>query len=73
MTILNFWSRKQSSHDQFELLLRPHLRRLYNLAYRFSGNRDDAEDLVQDVLLKLFPRLHEMQAIEKLGPWLARV
>ncbi len=73
MTIVNFWPRKRSSHDQFEDLLRPHLRRLYNLAYRFSRNRDDAEDLVQDILLKLFPRLKEMQAIEKLGPWLARV
>lgn len=73
MTIVNFWPRKRTSHDQFEDLLRPHLRRLYNLAYRFSRNQDDAEDLVQDILLKLFPRLKEMQAIEKLGPWLARV
>jgi len=38
-----------------------------------AGQRDDAEDLVQDVLLKLFPRLEEMQLVEKLGPWLARV
>ena len=28
---------------------------------------------MQDILLKLFPRLKEMQTIEKLGPWLARV
>lgn len=73
MTIVNFWPRKRSPHDQFEELLRPHLRRLYNLAYRFSRNPDDAEDLVQDILLKLYPRLKEMQSIEKLGPWLARV
>lgn len=73
MTIVNFWPRKRSAHDQFEDLLRPHLRRLYSLAYRFSRNPDDAEDLVQDILLKLYPRLKEMQSIEKLGPWLARV
>ncbi|MCW9013371.1 MAG: RNA polymerase sigma factor [Gammaproteobacteria bacterium] len=73
MAIINMWPRKRSSHAQFEQLVQPHLQRLYKLAYRFAGQRDDAEDLVQDVLLKLYPRLEEMQAIEKLGPWLARV
>jgi len=33
----------------------------------------DAEDLVQDVLLKLFPRTKELLEIEMLRPWLARV
>lgn len=49
------------------------MKRLYNLAYRFTGQRADAEDLVQDLLLKLYPRLEEMQAIEKLSPWLSKV
>jgi len=67
------WPFRRTEHDQFEDLLKPHLNRLYKLAYRLSGQRDDAEDLVQDVLLKLFPRLEELQSVEKLGPWLARV
>ncbi|HEB55464.1 MAG TPA: RNA polymerase sigma factor [Gammaproteobacteria bacterium] len=53
--------------------MQPHLQRLYRLAYRFTGQRADAEDLVQDVVVKLYPRLQEMQKIEQLGPWLARV
>jgi RNA polymerase sigma factor (sigma-70 family) len=74
MGIINsVWPFSKDSHAQFERLLRPHLKRLYNLAYRFTRQRDDAEDLVQDVLLKLYPRLQEMQAIEQLGPWLAKV
>jgi RNA polymerase sigma-70 factor (ECF subfamily) len=73
MAVINLWSPKHSEHDQFEQLVQPHLKQLYRLAYRFTGQRDDAEDLVQDILLKLYPRLHEMQAIERLGPWLARV
>lgn len=74
MSIINsVWPFGQDSHAQFERLVGPHLKRLYKLAYRFTGQRDDAEDLVQDLLLKLYPRLEEMQAIDKLSPWLAKV
>jgi len=73
MNVKNLWPLRPSEHDQFEALIQPHLNQLYKLAFRFTGHRDDAEDLVQDILLKLFPRLDEIQAIEKLGPWLARV
>lgn len=74
MGIINsMWSLGRSSHAQFERLIKPHMKRLYSQAYRYTGQRDDAEDLVQDLLLKLYPRLDEMQALDKLGPWLSRV
>lgn len=73
MSIIEFWNARKDPHQQFELLLRPHLKQMYRLAYRLTGSREDAEDLVQDVLLKLFPRLDEMKAIEKLSSWLSRV
>ncbi|HTF16140.1 MAG TPA: RNA polymerase sigma factor [Burkholderiales bacterium] len=57
----------------FEDLLRPHVEYLYRLAWRFSGSVADAEDLVQDVLLKLYPRTQELLEIQRLRPWLARV
>ena len=73
MTVIKLWRARQSEHEQFEELLQPYLQKLYTLAYRFTGQRADAEDLVQDVVVKLYPRLQEMQKIEQLGPWLARV
>ncbi|MDH5407967.1 MAG: RNA polymerase sigma factor [Gammaproteobacteria bacterium] len=57
----------------FEQLLQPHVQHLYQLAYRFCQNQDDAEDLVQDVLIKLYPRYKELQTIQNLRPWLAKV
>lgn len=57
----------------FSDLLRPHLDRLYRLAYRLTGARTDAEDLVQDVLMKLYERRDELTSISELGPWLGRV
>jgi len=58
--------------DDFEQLLAPHIERLYRLAYRFCGEVQAAEDLLQDLLLKLYPRHRELRRIEQLSPWLAR-
>lgn len=38
-------------------LVRAHHRRIYSLCYRFTGNAADAEDLTQDVFLKIFSNL----------------
>jgi hypothetical protein len=35
----------------FESLYRTHARRIYSLAYRFTGNAADAEELLQDIFL----------------------
>lgn len=69
-TIVQLFRRRHP--DSFEVLLAPHIEHLYRLAYRFTGQRDEAEDLVQDLLLKLYPRRHELEHIEALRPWLAR-
>lgn len=58
--------------DAFESLLRPHLDRLYRLAYRFTGSVDDAEDLVQELCVRLYPRLAELRKLDNAAPWLAR-
>jgi len=73
MTILSLWPFQQYTQKRFENLIQPHLNRLYRLAWRFTGNKHDAEDLVQDLLLKLYPRVEELEKLDKPGPWLARV
>ncbi|VAW53930.1 RNA polymerase ECF-type sigma factor [hydrothermal vent metagenome] len=73
MAVIKFWPSRPSEHEQFKALLQPYLQQLYKLAFRFTGQRADAEDLVQDVVVKLYPRLQEMQKIEQLSFWLARV
>ena len=65
--------RTQTAASNFENILRPHVEYLYRLAWRFTGNVADAEDLVQDLLLKLYPRAQGLAGIEQLRPWLARV
>jgi RNA polymerase sigma factor (sigma-70 family) len=67
------YRRARSTELNFEDLVRPELEYLYRLAWRFTASVADAEDLVQDVLLKLYPRTQEMLGIQRLRPWLARV
>lgn len=57
----------------FEALVRPHVDYLYRLAFRFTGSREEAEDLVQDLLVKLYPRRDEVAEVARLRPWLTRV
>lgn len=57
----------------FEALLQPHIKHLYQVAYRLCGNPHDSEDLIQDLLIKLYPQQKEMQKIEYLRAWMARI
>jgi RNA polymerase sigma factor (sigma-70 family) len=70
--ILQF-RRNRNAASKFEELMRPQLEFLHRLAWRFTGSVADAEDLVQEVLLKLYPRREELAGIEQLRPWLAKV
>lgn len=63
----------QTERLAFEILVRPHLKPLFRLAYRLTRSREDAEDLIQELLLKLYPRRDELMGVERLRPWLARV
>jgi RNA polymerase sigma factor (sigma-70 family) len=63
----------QSNNGGFDQLLRPHMDRLYRLAFRLAGNKAEAEDLFQDVLTKIYVRLDDLADIEQPGSWLSRI
>lgn len=58
---------------EFDQLMRDHIPSLYRSAFRWTGTVDQAEDLVQDLLARLYPRLDELRALEQVKPWAMRV
>jgi RNA polymerase sigma factor (sigma-70 family) len=62
-----------SSAAEFDQLMRGHIRPLYRYAYRWTGDVDLAEDLVQETLTRLFTELPRLREIDVLRPWAARV
>ncbi len=57
----------------FEVLVRPHVSALYQTAFKLTGSMVDAEDIVQDTLIKLYPKTHDLKQIKELRPWLTTV
>ncbi|MGH8235966.1 MAG: RNA polymerase sigma factor [Steroidobacteraceae bacterium] len=58
---------------EFERLLREHVPVLYRSAYRWTGAVDRAEDLVQMLLLRLYPHVAELRELDQVRPWAMRV
>ncbi len=58
---------------EFDQLMRGHIRPLYRYAYRWTGDVDLAEDLVQETLTRLYTELPKLREIDVLRPWAARV
>ena len=56
----------------WEQVVRDHSSRVYRLAYRLTGNPHDAEDLTQDVFVRVFRSLHRFQPGTFEG-WLHRI
>jgi RNA polymerase sigma factor (sigma-70 family) len=59
--------------ERFEAIVRPEFDALYRAAMRLTRCREDAEDLVQDVLLRAYPELDRLATLESPRGWLLRV
>jgi RNA polymerase sigma-70 factor, ECF subfamily len=47
----------QGEGPAWEELVRRHARRVFNICYRFTGNRTEAEDMSQEVFLRIYKTL----------------
>ena len=58
----------------WEQLVRVHTRHVYALCYRFTGSSSEAQDLTQEVFLRVFRTLKSFRSAEgSFGTWLSRV
>ena len=70
MTKLAVITGGRSAALRFEALVRPHYELLYRAAYRLTRSVHDAEDLVQEVCVRAYPRLEELAGLDSPRGWL---
>jgi len=57
----------------WERIVRLHWRKVFNVAYKFVGKHDEAEDLTQDIFLKVFKSLSTFDRRANFQTWLISV
>jgi len=61
---------REGSESAYAELVRSHRPRLYLLAYRLTGDRETAEDVVQETFLAAFRSIEKVDPRPSLNPWL---
>jgi RNA polymerase sigma-70 factor, ECF subfamily len=64
---------KSGSSHAFEVLIERHARRIQRVARYVAGNREDAEDTVQQTFQKAFLHLRKFERRSSFSTWLTRV
>src|SRR5271167_5011682 len=65
-------ARKGNQHA-FRVLVERHSRPVFRLAFRMTGNEQDAEDVVQETFLRAYRQLNKYEARASFSTWLYRI
>ena len=64
---------KDGDASAFEQLVRQYDRQIFRVAQHITQNREDAEDITQDVFFKAYQKLDQFQGNSKFSTWLVRI
>lgn len=64
---------KKGDAEAFSPLVERYKMALYKIIYRMVGNRDNTEDLVQEVFIKTFNEIGKFKSGMPFYPWLSRI
>jgi len=64
---------RSGDSEGFRLLVEQHGRAIFKLAYRMTGNEEDAEDVVQETFLKAYRQIDRYEARSSFSTWLYRI
>src|ERR1700676_2391488 len=64
---------RQGDSEAFRVLVERHSRPMFRLAFRMTGNEQDAEDIVQDTFLRAYRRIEKFDERASFGTWLYRI
>ncbi len=64
---------QEGDYKSFEELVKRYEKKVYNLAYRIMGNKEDASDVIQETFLQAFRKLRGFKGKAKFSTWLYRI
>lgn len=64
---------QEGDYLSFEELVKRYEKKIYNLAYRIMGNKEDASDVLQETFLQAFKKLSGFKGKAKFSTWLYRI
>ncbi|MHC4235099.1 MAG: RNA polymerase sigma factor [Planctomycetota bacterium] len=64
---------KQRDPEAFDLLVDQYGPRLYGYLYRLTGSRDDADDLLQDLFVRLVRMIGDYDHVGRFEAWIFRI
>ena len=64
---------RKGNQQAFRVLVERHSRPVFRLAFRMSGNEQDAEDVVQETFLRVFKQLQTFDGRAAFSTWLYRI
>ena len=64
---------RQGDSEAFRALVERHSRRAFQLAFRMTGNEQDAEDVVQEAFIRAYRQLGRFEARAHFATWLYRI
>jgi RNA polymerase sigma-70 factor, ECF subfamily len=72
---LTRWCQRTLPHDTraFQQLVTTYKLRVFRTAYRMIGNKADAEEIAQDVFLKVYQNIHSLDDPATLTAWIYRI
>jgi RNA polymerase sigma-70 factor (ECF subfamily) len=63
----------QGDQAAWDTIVRQHWRKVFNVAYKFVGRHHEAEDLAQDIFLKIFRALHTFDRRANFQTWIISI
>jgi RNA polymerase sigma-70 factor, ECF subfamily len=64
---------RKGNQQAFRVLVERHSRSIFRLAFRMTGNEQDAEDMVQETFLRAWKQMHRFDGRASFGTWIYRI
>jgi len=64
---------QKGDKEAFGQIIYPYERLIYNIAYKYMGNAEDAKDIAQESLLKIYLNIKSCKSLDTFKAWSAKI